>query len=228
MTVRISIIIPTLNEEEHIGATLASIRDLDDLQIIVVDGGSRDRTRYAAAEGGAQVITSAPGRAAQMNAGAAVALGDILLFLHADCRLPPDFPGMVCTTVADTRVAAGAFRLAIDGPGLPLRIIERLVQWRSVLLGLPYGDQALFLRAEIFRQSGGYAKLPIMEDFELMRRLRRLGDIRILPQSVVTSARRWQRLGIMRTTLINQLIIFAYLLGVAPERLAHWYRWKRD
>ena len=220
----LSIIIPALNEEKLLPATLAALQYEKGVEIIVVDGQSSDRTREIAAAAGARVLVSKPGRARQMNSGAAAARGEILLFLHSDTRLPTGFSRQVCRVASDPDTAAGAFRLAIDAPGSGFRLVERLVNLRSGLLKLPYGDQALFLRRAVFEQEGGFPGLEMMEDFELVRRLRRRGRIAILPIRALTSARSWQRLGIVRTTLRNQLIIAGHLLGVSPGRLGRWYR----
>ncbi len=224
MVPMISIIIPAVDESDIIDATLAAVTGVAGVEAIVVDGGSRDNTREIAAARGARVIASELGRAVQMNRGAAAARGEILLFLHADCLLPEGFVDQIHSALAAPHTAAGAFRLAIDAPNLSMRILEQLVYWRSHFLQMVYGDQAIFTTATMFHAAGGFPELPLMEDFEFVRRLRRHGRIAILPQAVTTSARRWQRLGLIRTTANNQLIIAAYLLGVDPERLARWYR----
>jgi uncharacterized protein len=220
----ISIVIPVLNEAAIMTAALTNIKNITDGEIIVVDGGSRDETVELARSLGAKVILSAPGRARQMNAGAEVAKGDILLFLHADTRLPADFETLICQTLSRSLVVAGAFELQIDDRLPWLRLIEQMVNWRSRFCSLPYGDQAIFLKAEIFHRAGGFPDLPIMEDFEFIRQLKRQGRIAIVPQPVITSGRRWQKLGAIRTTAINQLVIVAYFLGVPPRRIARWYR----
>ncbi|RMG55285.1 MAG: hypothetical protein D6723_02970, partial [Acidobacteria bacterium] len=182
-----------------------------------------DETVALARSWGAEVVASAPGRGRQMNVGAAMASGEILLFLHADTRLPPGFEHCVRQILDRPGVIAGAFRLGIDGPGWGLRIIEKVANWRARVLQAPYGDQAIFLKAEVFHQVGGYPDSPIMEDVELLRRLRSRGRIVIASSAVRTSARRWQRMGIWKTWLVNQAMILSYWLGVAPERLARWY-----
>jgi rSAM/selenodomain-associated transferase 2 len=223
----LSIIIPTLNEAEQIATTLATVQQHSSesfpSEVIVVDGGSGDRTREQAVQKGAKVISSPPGRAAQMNAGAAIAQGEVLLFLHADTQLPPKFPIYVMEVLREGAIA-GAFNLAIAGKSPGLRWVERGVYWRSHYLHLPYGDQALFMETAVFQQVGGFPPLPIMEDVELIRRLQKRGRIGIAPATVQTSARRWQRLGVVQTTLVNQFILLAFYLGVSPQRLAHWYR----
>jgi rSAM/selenodomain-associated transferase 2/rSAM/selenodomain-associated transferase 1 len=224
---QISIIIPTLNEAGSIQPVLKSLQNTGvetGVEIIVVDGGSQDQTVELAAAMGVRVLQTAAGRAIQMNAGAQVAQGESLLFLHADTQLPEEFPSLVRQTLAQPNVVAGAFDLQIDGQTTGLRWIERGVKWRSHTLQLPYGDQALFLKTETFWAVGGFAELPIMEDFELVGRLKTYGKIAIAPAAVVTSGRRWQKVGVIQTTLINQLIIAAYFLGVPIEQIARWYR----
>jgi rSAM/selenodomain-associated transferase 2/rSAM/selenodomain-associated transferase 1 len=220
----ISVIIPTWCEESNIGPLLHDLVGAPNVEIIVVDGESSDRTLEIAASYNVKVIQASRCRAVQMNAGAKEARGDILLFLHADTRLPKNWALMVRNALAEPGTAAGAFELAINGNARGLRIIERLTNIRSRRLQFPYGDQAIFLRADLFRRIDGYSEAPIMEDFELIQRLRKLGRIITLPERAVTSARRWRGLGIWRTTLINQAVIFGYLIGISPARLARWYR----
>lgn len=219
----ISVIIPTLNEDSALPAALQSLGRLEAVEIIITDGGSLDGTRQLAIRCGARVLSSPAGRAKQLNLGAEAASGDILLFLHADTLLPRHFGQHVRAALSAPQVVGGAFELRIDAPNPRLRCIERLANWRSRQLQLPYGDQALFVRSEVFRALGGFPDLPIMEDFEFVRRLRRRGRLVILPDPVVTSARRWERLGVLRTTLINQLTILGYLSGIHPSRLASFY-----
>jgi rSAM/selenodomain-associated transferase 2 len=220
----ISIIIPVLNEAEQLPKLLeiqpAALR----VEIIVVDGGSQDETIEIALAKGVKVIQTEAGRAVQMNAGAAIATHEILLFLHADTQLPDQFDVMVREQLSKPGTVAGAFELNIDADLPGLRWIERGVNWRSRYLQMPYGDQAIFLRRDLFEKLGGFLELPIMEDFELIRTLRHHGTISIVPSAVVTSGRRWQKLGVLRTTLMNQLVILAYFLGVSPRRISHWYR----
>ncbi|WP_371265287.1 TIGR04283 family arsenosugar biosynthesis glycosyltransferase [Pleurocapsa sp. PCC 7327] len=230
VTERISIIIPVLNEVGTIEKVLASTQPSTKIEVIVVDGGSVDGTLELVQSLGVKVLSSPTGRACQMNAGASAATGKILLFLHADTLLPSGFDTLVRAALKPPKQGcrkapvAGAFALQIDAPLRSLRLIEWGVNWRSRFLQMPYGDQAIFLKAETFDQIGGFAQLPIMEDFELVRRLKRLGHITIIPVPVLTSARRWLKKGIFQTTLINQIVILAYLLGVSPKQIVGWYR----
>lgn len=229
---KISIIIPVLNEATTIQQTLIRIQQTTDVEVIVVDGGSRDQTiaianhlsKSLASVLPIQVISAAAGRAHQMNAGAAVARGDILLFLHADTCLPPKFDTLLLWALQNSDTIAGAFELQIDAKLPGLRLIEKLVNMRSHFLSMPYGDQAIFMKSTIFHEIGGFPNLPIMEDFELMLSLRKLGRIAILPAPVLTSGRRWQKLGVVKTTLLNQLIIMGYFVGISPLKLVRWYR----
>ncbi len=227
MSQPISIIIPTLDEAARIQSVLRPLVGLDGVEVIVVDGGSQDGTPALAAEAGARVLSSERGRARQMNAGRRAAGGDLLIFLHGDTVPPADFLERARRVVDLPGVAAGAFRLRIDGAGLGFRIIETVANLRSRFLRTPYGDQILFLKADVFDRVGGFPELPIMEDFEFVRRLARLGRIAIAPAAVSTSARRWEKLGLVKTTLLNWAIVLAYLAGVRPERLAAWYGRRR-
>jgi hypothetical protein len=143
---------------------------------------------------------------------------------HCDTKLAPGFVEQVGAALNQPEISAGAFQLSIDGKGFGLRVIEWLVNFRSKILQMPYGDQGIFVTTDMFFSVGTFPRQPIMEDFELMRRLRGRGKIKILPLHATTSARRWKKLGIMRTTVINQAIILGYLLGINPEKLAGWYR----
>ena len=220
----ISIIIPTLNEAENLRSTLLSAEKGSNAEIIVVDGGSTDETVELAKSFGVRVLTTATGRAGQVNVGALAASGDVLLFLHGDTRLPPGFHQHVQGIMARPGTVVGAFSLVIDGTEFGLRIIEKLANFRSRFFQMPYGDQAIFLRADLFHTVGGFPDMVIMEDFVLMKRIKKEGRVAIAPVPVKTSARRWRKLGILRTTLINQAVLLGYFFGCSPERLARWYR----
>jgi rSAM/selenodomain-associated transferase 2 len=226
-TFSISIIIPARNEAENFSRILPGLLAVPGIEVLVVDGNSSDGTAATAEALGARVLRAYPDRASQMNIGAGAARGDILLFLHADTSLAPGFKQQVRGALGQPGVAAGAFRFAIAGPGWGLRLIEKIVNLRARFLQMPYGDQALFVRADLFASLGGFPSLPVMEDFEMVRRLKKRGRIAILSLAATTSARRWEKLGALRTTLVNQAMVIGYLLGVNPRKLAEWYRVKR-
>jgi rSAM/selenodomain-associated transferase 2/rSAM/selenodomain-associated transferase 1 len=220
----LSVIIPALNEEASIARAVDSARSAGSAEVIVVDGGSRDRTIEVARARGAAVILSPPGRALQMNAGAARARGDLCLFLHADSVLPAGYDRLVAEALDRPGTVAGAFRLEIEDENPVFRGIEALVYWRSTWGRLPYGDQAIFVRTSVFRAIGGFPEVGIMEDVELVCHLRAQGRIRIVPAPVRTSARRWRKHGVFRTTLLSQCCLVAYWLGVPTSRIATWRR----
>lgn len=230
-TIQVSVIIPVLNEEQTLSRSLEPLLGLSQIEVIVVDGGSADQTVSVARGLGVRVIQCRAGRARQMNAGAAIAKGQTLLFLHADTRLPSGFQRSIVEAMQQesksSRVVGGAFRLQIDDRRSIYRWLERGVTLRSRWWGRPYGDQALFVRADVFYALGGFRLLPLMEDYEFVGRLRQHGSMTLLTAAVITSARRWQRLGPLKTTLINQWIVIAYHCGVSPERLAAWYRGRK-
>lgn len=219
---RLSIIIPTLNEEICLYETLSLIREQPDAEVIVADGGSVDHTCAIAGVCGARIVRSAPGRAIQMNAGAAVASGDILLFLHADTRLPFGFFQQIESCLDAAGTAAGAFRFAVDETRLSLRLIEIGANWRSTKLQFPFGDQGIFLCRETFQKVGGFRDLPTMEDYDLVQRLRKVGRVVIASSAVITSARRWLKRGVWCTTFDHLLMLLGWNLGISPHRLARW------
>jgi rSAM/selenodomain-associated transferase 2/rSAM/selenodomain-associated transferase 1 len=220
----ISVIIPALNEARNITDTMKNIVPDKKREVIVVDGGSIDNTVSIAKTLGAKVIQDSPPRSRQMNQGAEAASKDILLFLHADTLLPVNFDRHIRGVLEQPGVAAGAFELRIESPVPSFRLIERIANWRSRYLKMPYGDQAIFLFANIFHQMGGFQSIPIMEDFELIRRLQKIGDVTTLPVPVMTSPRRWLNHGILKTTLINQLVVLSYFMGISPNTIARLYQ----
>lgn len=223
-TCDISIIIPALNEAPCIGQTVAGLAGQPGVEVIVADGGSQDRTVPLAKAAGAMVVMDAAlGRGSQQNAGARVAHGRVLLFLHADTLLPEGFAADIRKALNQPGNVAGAFRFAVDAKGWKFRLLEQCANWRAAWLGLPYGDQALFLPAARFWAMGGFKELALLEDLELVLRLRKIGRIALLASPARTSPRRWQRLGIARATIVNQLILLGFFCGISPDRLARWY-----
>ncbi len=232
---RLSVVIPTLNEAAelpttlaalHAGARPAAARDApgDVIEVIVVDGGSRDATVTIARNSGAIVIEASRGRGVQLAAGGRLARGDVIVFCHADCRLPAGWPAAVRAAFAgDPRVVGGAFPLAIAGGRRSLALVAAMANLRSRVTRYPYGDQALFVRADAYRAVGGFAPLPLMEDIDLCRRLRRVGRLVQLDLPVTVSGRRWEREGWVHTTLRNWSLAALFYLGVEPARLKRWY-----
>jgi rSAM/selenodomain-associated transferase 2 len=227
--VRIAVVIPALDEVEWIEAAVASARGDPDVDVLVVDGGSRDRTADRARAAGARVVSSSPGRSRQLEAGWRASDGEAVLFLHADTRLPAGYAGAVRRALEDPEIVGGAFGFRFDdcgsGPsGLGLRIVEWGARLRSRCFRLPYGDQALFARRDVLQDLGGIPQVPIMEDLDLARFLRRRGRLAQLAAPVVTSARRYRRRGIFRTWRRNAGALLAWRLGLDRDRVAAWYR----
>jgi rSAM/selenodomain-associated transferase 2 len=217
----VSIIIPTWNEAAGIAGTIAALRGQVPAEIIVADGGSTDAT-VKEAHGADRVLLAPPGRAAQMNAGAAVAGGDTLLFLHADCTLAP---GAVAAARAclERDVIAGCFSMRVTAGGLAYRAIDACATARVRLTGIAYGDQGLFVRRRDFDRLGGFPTLRFMEDVFFSRTLRAHGRVVVLPHAIHVSPRRWQRVGLVRQTLRNWTLTALALAGVPPDRLAAYY-----
>jgi len=222
----ISVVVPALNEADGIVDVLRSARQPGVGEILVVDGGSQDATRSRAEAAADRVLSAPRGRAAQMNAGAAVARGDVLLFLHADTRLPVGFASAARGAIENGAIG-GRFDVVLDGTHRLLPLIARLMNARSRLTGISTGDQAIFVRRDVFRELGGFPALPLMEDVEFTRRLRRRGALAALSLRVTTSARRWEENGVVRTILLMWTLRLAYACGVPAHRLARAYRPRR-
>jgi len=218
----VSVIIPTLNEESCLERTLDRLREQRPHEVIVADGGSTDGTLRLAAEAD-RVIASPAGRAGQMNEGAAAATGDVLLFLHADCRLESGALEEAERCLEARGVVAGCFQMTVDGPGLLYRMIGVSATLRVRLAGLPYGDQGLFLRRDLFEELGGFPAVRLMEDLLFSRRLRRLGRIVVASQRIFVSPRRWRSAGILRQTLRNWTLTALAAGGIHPDKLASYY-----
>lgn len=221
----ISVIIPALNEASRIGGVLDQVLCQPGVEAIVADGGSRDKTGMIADGRGARVVISSPGRALQMNAGAKIAGGAIFVFLHADTALPREYARLIREILSDSRVVGGAFSFRLDSRSPLLRLTEIGANLRSRWLSLPFGDQALFLRASTFREMGGFPLCPIMEDVEFVCRLRKRGQVHIVKDPVVTSARLWQQLGPLKVMTLHAFALTAYGLGVSIERIHSLLGW---
>lgn len=219
--IALSIIIPTLNEEDGIGATLDQIHrsdNCDNVEIIISDGGSTDRTIDIAARSHCRIVKGSSGRAQQMNRAARQAEGSLLLFLHADTRLPDDWFNVIRQIDK-----WGFFPLKLSGNNRLLRIIERAVTLRSRLTRIAGGDQALFFRRTYFDFIGGFSEIPLMEDINICKKARRTAKPDILPQPVITSSRRWESKGIVRTVVLMWFLRLAYFAGFSSERLHRIY-----
>ena len=223
----ISVIVPTLNEALQLPHTLSHIQLSSGDELIVVDGGSRDRTVSIARRFTSAVLTGPVGRAQQMNCGASRAQGDILLFLHADTLLPPQGLAAVRQAMRSSDVVGGAFCLAFVPSTPALRVVAWGTNLRARYGRLPYGDQALFVRRPLFWHLGGYDHVPFLEDVKLVQALRRQGLFVILPDRVQTSSRRWLQDGVVYTTLRNNVLMALYFCGVSPTTLKRWYRSRR-
>ncbi len=219
---RLAIIIPTLDEEENLHSLLPSALEMAD-EVCVSDGGSRDATLVRAEELGVRVVCGTTSRGAQLNRGARATTAEILLFLHADTRLPAGAAEAIRAAVAQGAVGGG-FEARYDDPRPLLRFGNRWIHWRSRLTGCPLGDQAQFVTRAAFDALGGFRDWPVLEDLDFIRRLKRHGRTVILPLVVTTSARRVLGQGVVRSVAVNYLIWILYFLGVSPQRLARLYR----
>ena len=220
----VSVIIPVLRDAGPLSALLARLHPVARGEVIVANGDIGDPALEPVRRAWPAVrwVDSAPGRSRQMNAGAERAQGHWLLFLHADARLNGGWLDEI-RRAAGAGAVGGCYRLEIDSPRWQARLIERGARWRSRWLGLAYGDQGLFIRRDLFRALGGYRAMPVMEDADLVRRMRRHGRLRHSPIAVSVSARRWERDGWMRRTVSNGRILLLYLAGRSPDRLAASY-----
>ncbi|HWE37940.1 MAG TPA: TIGR04283 family arsenosugar biosynthesis glycosyltransferase [Isosphaeraceae bacterium] len=221
---RVSVIIPTLNEATTIITTLGALAEQGADDVIVADAASPDGTALLAATAGAVVIDSPRGRGAQQNRGARRASGDVLLFLHADCRLESGAVASLRRFLrANPRVPGGCFRMRVDDPDPRFRLIDSAAHLRAGLLGLPYGDQGIFATRRAFDLVGGFPETRLMDDVLFAARLRRLGRLAVLPDRILVSARRWKRAGLVRQTLRNWALTALAAGGVHPDELARFY-----
>ncbi|MEA3333859.1 MAG: TIGR04283 family arsenosugar biosynthesis glycosyltransferase [Pseudomonadota bacterium] len=226
--VLLSIVIPVLNEAENLPRTLEALNLWQFpgvVEVLTVDGGSCDDSVAVAKNAGCRLLSCRPGRGRQMNVGARAASGRYLLFLHADTIVPPDYPALICRSLSRPGVAVGAFSLAIADQRPVFRFLEKLISWRSRRFGRPYGDQGFFMSRVLFERVGSFWEEPLLEDVDLLRRLKKEGRLVVLPTRIETSARRWQRLGVGFTTFVNQLVMFGYFFRLPPKYLARLYRW---
>ena len=226
----ITVVIPTLNEEAVLPRTLSLTAGLGFDEMIVVDGGSHDRTREIVTAlrvtrdaSPVTLLTAPPGRAKQMNAGGTSSKGDVLLFLHADTSLPSDARQAVERALEDPACVGGRFDLRFERDSGLGWLISRMMNLRSRWTGIATGDQAIFVRRSVFEQLGGYSDLPIMEDVDFTRRLKRTGLIAALQSKVTTSYRRWDTRGPLRTILLMWTLRFLYWIGISPHRLSQLY-----
>lgn len=234
----LAVIIPVLNEARCIAQTLSYTATLGFDDLVIVDGGSTDATcaivqsmagpdrsssERTPAPGRIRLLATSPGRAHQLNAGAAATRCDILLFLHADTQLPTNARQAVSSALSDPGCVGGRFNVRFDSPCLTARLIARLMNLRSRVTGIATGDQAIFVRRDVFERIGRFAEIPLMEDIEFSRRLKRAGAVAALSDTVVTAFRRWERNGPLRTILLMWTLRFLYWIGMSPHRLQHFY-----
>jgi len=223
---KISVIIPALNEQDALPAAVAALRACGIEEIIVADGGSTDGTlEWLRAQPDLTVVSSVRGKGPQINAGAAAASGNVLLFLHADCTIAPPALEALRGALADEGVAGGAFLIRFaEARPLLLRLVAAGINLRSRLRRSATGDQGIFVRKSVFHQGGGAPDWPLFEDVELVRRIKQAGKFRVLKAKITASARRYLRHGIVRTALLIYLLRLAHWLGVPPQRLKGWFR----
>jgi rSAM/selenodomain-associated transferase 2 len=223
--VKISVIVPAFNEAANIVATLSLLQSsrAKGLEVIVVDGGSVDDTVRIAGPLADRVLTTPAGRARQMNAGAALAQGDVLLFLHADTQPPEHCANLITRALTNNHCHWGRFDVKLSGAHTMLRVVECLMNWRSRLTSIATGDQAMFVRRDVFIGCGGFPDIPLMEDIALSKMLKRCGSPANLREHVVTSSRQWERRGIVKTILMMWRLRFAYAMGADPQVLYRRY-----
>lgn len=220
----ISIIVPVLNEAARLQAFLSDLQRLaPHCEIIIVDGSSSDATLATAQATGVRTVAAPRGRATQMNAGAGVAQGTLLLFLHADTQLPADFANAIKAACGANEAAWGRFDVRIDGDGAMLRAVAAMMCWRSRLTGIATGDQALFMHRNLFAKVGGFPAIALMEDIAFCKLAKKISAPICLRQRVVTSGRRWQRRGVWRTIVQMWWLRLAYFFGAAPDKLHRKY-----
>jgi rSAM/selenodomain-associated transferase 2 len=224
---KVSVIIPTYNESTVLAETLTRLKQQQPFEIIIGDGGSEDNTADIACRHEVTVVQSPRGRSAQMNAAAGEAKGDLLLFLHADSHVDPQGYRKMVEIMASGPYLGGAFSLQIDSPLPSLKRISRWANWRSRYLNLVYGDQAIFVRRDVFHDLKGFSLLPICEDLDFFRRLSKKGPVVLLREKAFTSPRRWLAEGVGFTTLRNIAITSLFLIGFSPATLSRWYPPKR-
>ena len=222
---RVTIVIPALDEARNLARLLPDLRARwPDAEVVVADGGSADDTAaLAARHGGVRCVVAPRGRARQMNAGARAGGGDALLFLHADTVLPDGALRAIAGALADPGVVGGRFDVRFDSPRVVMALVAAGMNRRSRVTGIATGDQAIFVRRRVFEAMGGFPDIPLMEDVEFTKRLKRQGRLAPLRLAVTTSARRWEREGAARTILLMWTLRLLYLCGVAPARLHRWY-----
>ncbi len=226
---QLSIIIPAFNEEANIVATLAPLQPMRArrVEVIVVDGGSTDRTREAALALCDHVLSAPTGRALQMNSGATIAKGEVLLFLHADSQLPADADRLITESITVFGRIWGRFDVSIAGQHFFLPVVAWFMNWRSWLTSIATGDQGLFMRTDIFKRLGGFPSIPLMEDVAMTTRLKQLGPPVCLGERILTSGRRWETHGVWRTILLMWRLRLAYFFGADPHALHRAYYGKR-
>ncbi len=223
MSLEISVVIPALNEADFVAEAVASAR-APGTQVIVVDGGSSDATRERARAAGARVVVSEAGRARQLARGVEESRGEVLVFLHADTRLPPRYTEHIARALSDPAAVGGAFAFRFAESGAALRWVEWGARLRGAWLRFPYGDQALFVWRSVLTAAGGVPQVPLLEDLDLVRALRRRGRFVLCAAPAVTSARRYLERGILRSMLWNWIALFAWSAGLPRARIAAWYR----